>query len=673
MGGARESGKLPTGGYGFLRYAAWWRLTPLRAVASLRPSCWRRHRANKLTLARDGQTSVPPGNNTFDFRFTALSFSARKNCASGTGSNLLIRTGWTPGRAALRTTRTWLPENIRSTGGCGERLRHLERAGGQRAVRATAALLPDELVSRALRGHVSGHAVGGLPVPCPPTSEGVQAASGRDRHHPGIRLERSAGRLPRFHQSALAGVQRSSPWRRDWVGAGRRQFTPTTLPGSWTSGAPPWRVGKAMESEARVRRADGQYRWLLIRNVPLHDKRGKIVKWYGTSTDIDDRKRAEETLREQADLLSLTHDTIFVMDMEGVIKYWNRGAEERYGWTAEQAVGRVVHDLLKTVFPAPLEQIKAEVIRTGRWEGELLHTKKDGTQVWWRAVGLCSETSKARRLQSWRPTTTSPSASGRRRRCVVRIANCERSATATRSSCAPPTSRACSKKSAGSSARRPVTAWRGWAMPNTTRPKACALPRGPGPRRDISQTSALLGPTREHGRGPTGTAIRSGKSCCIQDFATDPRLAPWRESAVQRDFRSGIALPLKDEHANAFGSLTIYSEQPNAFTSEEIRLLEELAADLAFGIVTLRSRAARQAGRGNAARGRDALPHVCGPRGGRPLHLRLRARDDCGCEPAGLREPWLYAAGINWDHGGCLPPGVGSSSDGITRGAGGGR
>jgi PAS domain S-box-containing protein len=59
-----------------------------------------------------------------------------------------------------------------------------------------------------------------------------------------------------------------------------------------------WRAavasGKPMEAEARVRRADGQYRWLLIRNVPLRDGAGKIVKWYGTSTDIEDHKRAEE-------------------------------------------------------------------------------------------------------------------------------------------------------------------------------------------------------------------------------------------------------------------------------------------------------------------------------------------------------------------------------------------
>jgi hypothetical protein len=98
----------------------------------------------------------------------------------------------------------------------------------------------------------------------------------------------------------------------------------------------------------------------------------------------------------------------------------------------------------------------------------------------------------------------------------------------------------------------------------------------------------------ERSFGPTGTAIRTGKTCCIQDFATDPGLAPWRDSGLLRDFRSAIALPLKDEHANTFGCLSIYSAQPDAFTSEEVRLLEELAGDMAYGIVTLRSRAARK-------------------------------------------------------------------------------
>ena len=95
-----------------------------------------------------------------------------------------------------------------------------------------------------------------------------------------------------------------------------------------------------------------------------------------------DQLKAATERSQQASLLNLTHDTIFVRDMRDVITYWNRGAEEFYGWTAEQVVGKVItHQLLQTVFPAPVEQINAELLRTGRWEGELVHTKRDGTQV----------------------------------------------------------------------------------------------------------------------------------------------------------------------------------------------------------------------------------------------------------------------------------------------------
>ena len=92
-------------------------------------------------------------------------------------------------------------------------------------------------------------------------------------------------------------------------------------------------------------------------------------------------RQAEATLLEQADLLNLTHDSIFVRDLNGAIRYWNRAAEKSYGWTEEQALGRVAHDLLKTVFPASLEQIEEEVMRTDRWDGEVVHTRKDGSQV----------------------------------------------------------------------------------------------------------------------------------------------------------------------------------------------------------------------------------------------------------------------------------------------------
>jgi PAS domain S-box-containing protein len=88
---------------------------------------------------------------------------------------------------------------------------------------------------------------------------------------------------------------------------------------------------------------------------------------------------AERT--QQASLLDLTHDTIFVRDMSDVITYWNRGAQELYGWSAEAAIGRRADQLLRTVFPLPIDEIRGELLRAGRWEGELETTKADGTPI----------------------------------------------------------------------------------------------------------------------------------------------------------------------------------------------------------------------------------------------------------------------------------------------------
>ena len=96
------------------------------------------------------------------------------------------------------------------------------------------------------------------------------------------------------------------------------------------------------------------------------------------------------------------------------------------------------------------------------------------------------------------------------------------------------------------------------------------------------------------GRGAVGAAIRTGRSVCLQNYATDPVCIPWRAEALRRGYLSGIALPLKDESGVVFGTLNMYSPEPNAFTSEEVRLLEELAGDLAFGIMVLRARDERK-------------------------------------------------------------------------------
>jgi PAS domain S-box-containing protein len=92
-------------------------------------------------------------------------------------------------------------------------------------------------------------------------------------------------------------------------------------------------------------------------------------------------RRLGQAHHEQARLLDLTRDSVLVRDLENVITYWNRGGEDLYGWKEEEAVGKVAHQLLQTIFPAPLELMTEELFRSGHWEGELLHTRRDGIQV----------------------------------------------------------------------------------------------------------------------------------------------------------------------------------------------------------------------------------------------------------------------------------------------------
>lgn len=93
----------------------------------------------------------------------------------------------------------------------------------------------------------------------------------------------------------------------------------------------------------------------------------------------------------------------------------------------------------------------------------------------------------------------------------------------------------------------------------------------------------------ESGQGPTGTAIRTGQPNINQNILTNPRMTRWRDAAKQRGYLSSVALPLIVD-ARVLGALTMYAREADAFDAEEVQLLEELTSDLAYGILTLRTR-----------------------------------------------------------------------------------
>jgi PAS domain S-box-containing protein len=131
--------------------------------------------------------------------------------------------------------------------------------------------------------------------------------------------------------------------------------------------------------EVRTLCKDGSHRYLSW-SAAASPVTGAIY-WVGR--DVTEERRTRDALEERAQLLNLAHDAILVRDIAGKdgITYWTAGAEATYGWSADEALGRVSHQLLETEFPRPLPEVEEEVLRTGRWQGELTQSVHDGGRV----------------------------------------------------------------------------------------------------------------------------------------------------------------------------------------------------------------------------------------------------------------------------------------------------
>ena len=97
--------------------------------------------------------------------------------------------------------------------------------------------------------------------------------------------------------------------------------------------------------------------------------------------DLTAHRQTMDGLNRRAELLDFAHDAIIVRDMESVITFWNRGAQETYGWPASAACGNLIHSFLKTEFPESAEQVQEKLFNNGAWEGELIHTTKSGKRI----------------------------------------------------------------------------------------------------------------------------------------------------------------------------------------------------------------------------------------------------------------------------------------------------
>lgn len=133
--------------------------------------------------------------------------------------------------------------------------------------------------------------------------------------------------------------------------------------------------------------------------------------------------------------------------------------------------------------------------------------------------------------------------------------------------------------------------WIGYAEEDAERKVRPVAQAGLGS--DYLESVRITWDDSELGRGPTGTAIRTGRMAMCRNMLTDPVFAPWRAQALKRGYASSLVLPLS-LGGKVFGALTIYAPEPDGFAESEVELLAELAEELAYGVVALREKTARE-------------------------------------------------------------------------------
>jgi PAS domain S-box-containing protein len=348
------------------------------------------------------------------------------------------------------------------------------------------------------------------------------------------------------------------------------------------------------ETEYRAVWPDGHLCYMAARGKILRDDAGRAVWMTGICWDISEHKRAEEVRALLAAIVESSDDAILSKDVDGTILSWNAGAERLLGYRASEMVGQSIRRLLPADRQDEESQIMARLQSGERVEHfETVRLTKAGGRLdvsvtlspLRDASGRIIGASKiVRDITESKLKETELQKLNRTLKALHESSQAMARATAEKGYL----NQVCQDLLANCGY---AMVWIGFAEPDetrTVRPVASA-----GFEEGYLETLKITWADNELGRGPTGTAIRTGQPCACRNMLTDPAFAPWRAEALKRGYVASLVLPLLTG-GRAFGAITIYSRQAGAFSPDEIRLLTELADDVSYCVRSLRAMAERQ-------------------------------------------------------------------------------
>ena len=307
--------------------------------------------------------------------------------------------------------------------------------------------------------------------------------------------------------------------------------------------------------------------------------------------DVSDRKRADAMRAELAAIVESSEDAVIGKSLGGIITSWNRGAEKMFGYRADETLGKPVVMLAADAVRGEMEAM-LDQLRQGRSavRKELACRCRNGQPIDVSLTlspihdvdgGLVGVSTIARDITRRK---AAEQALQRSNRFLRTLSRCNETLIHATDELALLRDMCSTVVEAGGFA----LAWVGYVendAEKSIRPMAWAGDRSEEYVRSLN----LTWDDSERGQGPSGRAVRTGRIQAVQDIAADLKFEPWRGQVTAFGFKSGVSLPLKAD-GETIGIVSIYSADAGIFSDEESALLAELAADLAFGITTLRVR-----------------------------------------------------------------------------------